>query len=90
MRRNLRFYNHSWVAKSRPGIVGMLDRKTGAQGTHNNIVTCTTVSFRVKRKQKEKPHGSVRFVSQAASLIKTTLLVTIEMVTTHLDRYGIC
>jgi hypothetical protein len=57
----------------------MLDRKTGAQRTHDNIVTCTTVSFRVKRKQKEGPHGSVRFVSQAASFIKTTLLAPIEM-----------
>jgi hypothetical protein len=90
MRRNLRFCNHSWVAKSRPGIVGMLDRKAGARRTHNNIVTCTTVSFRMKRKQEEGPHGSVRLVSQAASLIKTTLLVPIEMVTTHLDRYAIC
>ena len=68
----------------------MLDRKIGGRRTHDNIVTCTTVSFRVKRKQEERPHGSVRFVSQAASLIKTTLLVLIEMVTTHLDRYVIC
>jgi len=75
---------------SRPGIVGMLDRKRGRGELTTTSSLGRTVSFQVEGKQDEVPYGSVRFVSQAASLIRTTLLGPIEIVTTYPDRYAIC